>query len=102
MIPGQGFTSLHLDGNMAMGHNLWLHFGVDEQLCAAYFEVHQGYQGFDPLPYVEMETGPPCRVEEGNVSPMLTSAAQAGGSNSIALRWLMYLIRSGLTKHIEN
>ena len=27
----------------AMGHNLWLHFGVDEHPFATYFDVHQGY-----------------------------------------------------------
>ena len=26
---------------MAMGHNLWLHFGVDEHSFATYFDVHQ-------------------------------------------------------------
>ena len=29
---------------MAMGHNLWLHFGVDEHPFATYFDVHQGYR----------------------------------------------------------
>ena len=28
---------------MAMGHNLWLHFGVDEHPFATYY-VHQGYR----------------------------------------------------------
>ena len=28
---------------MAMGHNLWLHFGVAEYPFATYFDVHQGY-----------------------------------------------------------
>ena len=27
-----------------MGHNLWLHFGVDEHPFATYFDVHQGYR----------------------------------------------------------
>ena len=36
-IPGR---FLH----MAMGHNLWLHFGVDEHPFATYFDVHQGYR----------------------------------------------------------
>ena len=46
----QGFNDLHrlkLDGfmpfHMAMGHNLWLHFGVDEQPFVTYFDVYQGY-----------------------------------------------------------
>ena len=29
---------------MAMGHNLWLHFGRDEHPFATYFDVHQGYR----------------------------------------------------------
>ena len=28
----------------AMGHNLWLHCGVDEHPFATYFDVHQGYR----------------------------------------------------------
>ena len=31
-------------GHLAMGHNLWLHFGVDEHPFATY--VHQGFPGF--------------------------------------------------------
>ena len=27
-----------------MGHNLWLHFGLDEHQVATYFDVHQGYR----------------------------------------------------------
>ena len=30
-------------GHMAMGHNLWLHFGLDEHPFATYFDVHQWY-----------------------------------------------------------
>ena len=30
---------------MALGHNLWLHFGVDEHPFATY-DVHQGFPGF--------------------------------------------------------
>ena len=30
--------------HMAMGHNLWLHCGVDEHPFATYFNVHQGYR----------------------------------------------------------
>ena len=30
--------------HMAMGHNLWLHFGLDEHPFATYFDVHQGYR----------------------------------------------------------
>ena len=33
---------------MAMGHNLWLHFGVDARPFATYFDVHQGYHWFGP------------------------------------------------------
>ena len=29
-----------------MGHNLWLHFGVDEHPFATYYDVHQGYRVF--------------------------------------------------------
>ena len=29
---------------LAMGHKLWLHFGVDEHRFATYFDVHQGYR----------------------------------------------------------
>ena len=29
---------------MAMGHSLWLHFGVDEHPFATYFDAHQGYR----------------------------------------------------------
>ena len=29
---------------LAMGQNLWLHFGVDEHPCTTYFDVHQGYR----------------------------------------------------------
>ena len=32
--------------NVATGHNLWLHFGVDEHPFATYFHVHQGFSGF--------------------------------------------------------
>ena len=32
--------------SMAMGHNLWLYFGVDEHPFATYFNVHQGYHWF--------------------------------------------------------
>ena len=31
---------------VAMGHNLWLHFGVDEHSFATYFDVHLGFPGF--------------------------------------------------------
>ena len=31
-------------GKLAMGHNLWLYFGVDEHPFATYFDVHQGYR----------------------------------------------------------
>ena len=30
----------------AMGHNLWLHFGVDEHPFATYLDVHQEFPGF--------------------------------------------------------
>ena len=30
--------------DVAMGHNLWLHFGVDEHPFATYFDFHQGYR----------------------------------------------------------
>ena len=36
--------------HVAMGHNLWLHFGVDEHPFAAYFDVHQGYRVLTPKP----------------------------------------------------
>ena len=36
---------------MAMGHNLWLYFGVDKHPFVTYFDVHQG-QGFDPQPHL--------------------------------------------------
>ena len=29
---------------MAMGHNLWLYFGVDEHPFATYFDAHQKYR----------------------------------------------------------
>ena len=32
------------DGNIAVSHNLWLHFGVDEHPFATHFDVHQGYR----------------------------------------------------------
>ena len=32
--------------NMAMVHNLWLHFGADEHPLATDFDVHQGFPGF--------------------------------------------------------
>ena len=34
--------------HLAMGHNLWLHFGVDEHPLATHFDVHQGFPGFCP------------------------------------------------------
>ena len=54
----KAFCSLHLEvkGNlwqaipftegkyMAPGHNLWLHFWVDEHPLATYVDVHQGYR----------------------------------------------------------
>ena len=33
-----------VESYMAMGHNLWLHFGVDEHPFATYFDVHQKYR----------------------------------------------------------
>ena len=33
-----------------MGHNLWLHFGVDEHPFVPYFDVRQEYRVFDPQP----------------------------------------------------
>ena len=30
--------------NLAMWHNLWLHFGADGHPFATYFDVHQGYR----------------------------------------------------------
>ena len=36
-----------------MGHNLSLPFGVDEHPFATYFDVHQGFPGFDPQPLWE-------------------------------------------------
>ena len=38
--------NLHVDllNTLAMGHNLCLHFGVDEHPFATYFDVHQGYR----------------------------------------------------------
>ena len=29
---------------VAMRHNLWLHFGVDEHPLASYVDVYQGYR----------------------------------------------------------
>ena len=37
------------NSHLAMGHNLWLHFGVDEHPFATYFDVDQ--EGFDPQPF---------------------------------------------------
>ena len=34
---------------MSMGQNPWLHFG-SEHPCTTYFDVHQGFLGFDPRP----------------------------------------------------
>ena len=34
-------SSIH---SMAMGHNQWLHFGMDEHPFATYFDVRQGYR----------------------------------------------------------
>ena len=31
---------------LAMGHDLWLHFGVDEHPFATYVDVHPGFRGF--------------------------------------------------------
>ena len=31
-----------------MGHNLWLHLGVDENPFATYFDVSRGFLRFDP------------------------------------------------------
>ena len=47
--PNRGSVEIWHD--MAMGHNLWLHFGADEHPCTTYFAVHQGFLGFDPQPY---------------------------------------------------
>ena len=35
---------------MDTGHDLWLHFGVDEHPFASYFDVFIG-EGFDPQPH---------------------------------------------------
>ena len=37
---------LWVSTNVAMGHNLCLHFGKDEHPCTTYFDVHQGFSGF--------------------------------------------------------
>ena len=42
MLKHQNFRRLRL--YMAMGHNLWLHFGVDAHPFATSFDVHQGYR----------------------------------------------------------
>ena len=34
--------------DVAMGHNLWLHFGVNEHAFATDFDVHQGYRVVTP------------------------------------------------------
>ena len=45
-----------LDLELAMDHNLWLHFGADEHPCITYSDVHQpGIQGFDPQPVEKSE-----------------------------------------------
>jgi len=36
---------------MAMDQYLLIPFLGDEHPFTSYFDVHQGYQGFDPLPY---------------------------------------------------
>ena len=46
---------------MAMGHNLWLRFRVDEHPFATCFDVHQGVQGFDRQP----STNQPCGFNPG-------------------------------------
>ena len=40
---------------MAMGHNLWPDFGVDEHSFATYFDVLQGYRVLTPQPYGVMQ-----------------------------------------------
>ena len=35
---------------MAMGHNLWLHFGVDEHPFATYFDAHSQIHGSPRIP----------------------------------------------------
>ena len=40
--------------DVAMGHNLWLHFGVDEHPFATYFDVHQGFLGFEAHSHVSL------------------------------------------------
>ena len=42
MTAVQGVNSKSSETMLAMGHNLWLHFGVDEHPFAT-FEVHQGF-----------------------------------------------------------
>ena len=44
---GEGIPNslqLALCTHLAMGQNLWLHFGVDEYSFATNFDVHQGYR----------------------------------------------------------
>jgi hypothetical protein len=36
---------------MAMDQYLYIPFLGDEHPFTSYFDVHQGYQGFDPSPY---------------------------------------------------
>ena len=43
-IHGEGHQTFYAD--VAMGHNLWLRFGVTEHPFATYVDVHQGYFGF--------------------------------------------------------
>ena len=38
------FVGQNAGCNMAMGHSLWLDFGVDEHPFATCFDVHQGYR----------------------------------------------------------
>ena len=48
-----------LISQMAMGRNLWLHFGVDEHPFVTYFDVHQGYR---VLAHSQINTGCLARV----------------------------------------
>ena len=45
MVLGSPFLyQVSILTHVAMAHNLWLHFGVDEHPFASYFDVDQGYR----------------------------------------------------------
>ena len=74
--------------HMAMGHDLWLHFGPDEHPLATYFDVHQGYSVLTHS-HIAGTNFPPSPLNEVCVKNFMPP--RAGGKN-LAWRLASWLL----------